>query len=725
MKNRLFILFIVMVFVHSLLGSPYSPATRRLIEQTKSSLGKSSGVHIQSLKKQYPLHLTEQGVAVSAFVQINDAFDFEILERLNIKLRVASEGLLSIQSPVCSLEPLGKAKGVRFIEVDSPVFEKMDEARSDINADQVHNGNGLNMAYTGTDVLIGIIDSGFDYTHPAFDDENGQSRILRVWDQRDNSGTPPSISNTGSEYSGNAIVSKAHDSSIDGELATHGTQVAGPAVGYGADSNGAYGGIAPDANIVFVSHGEGATSVFEALEYVFDIAESMHMPAVANISFGNHQGPHDGTSTIDQYIDRVSGPGRIVVGSAGNEGDETIHVSHTFSGETIRVAPETIDGETVVDIWGTPSKPFEVSIGVVNAGTHQIVAQTSYFSTTSASYQEGKIYGASEYVLSAVNANPNNQRPNMQVWIKNTDNYPPVLLIKSNGGSVNMWNLFDGIGFTDFGRSDLYTPGDNASSIDEICATSKSIIAVGAYITKKVYKDINNSMWQINTNASLYDIADFSSRGPTIDGRTKPDICAPGEVLVIPFSSYTTETIQENMIVEKVQGFYPYGAFNGTSFAAPVVAGVIGLMLEANPTLDPDDIKSIFRNASTKDNFTQSVPNNTWGLGKVNAYNSVSRAETYSDVPNPLQPKSVVLYPGYPNPFNPVTSIAYTLSQSEKVRLAIFNQNGQLVDVLVDGQQSAGTHQVTWQAEGLSSGLYFCRMKTRDYTAVQKLVLMR
>jgi hypothetical protein len=90
------------------------------------------------------------------------------------------------------------------------------------------------------------------------------------------------------------------------------------------------------------------------------------------------------------------------------------------------------------------------------------------------------------------------------------------------------------------------------------------------------------------------------------------------------------------------------------------------------------------------------------------------------------------LHQNYPNPFNPATTIRFTLQKSEHVSLKIYNLAGQKIETLVNGVRSAGDHQVQWQAEGFSSGIYLARLQANPSTGsgygiakTMKLVLQK
>jgi len=90
-----------------------------------------------------------------------------------------------------------------------------------------------------------------------------------------------------------------------------------------------------------------------------------------------------------------------------------------------------------------------------------------------------------------------------------------------------------------------------------------------------------------------------------------------------------------------------------------------------------------------------------------------------------LQPEQYSLGQNYPNPFNPSTSIRYTLPVSGRVAVRVYNILGQVVATLVDGNQSAGTYNVTFNASAFSSGVYFYRIESGSFNAVKKMMLLK
>ncbi|MBN1213175.1 MAG: T9SS type A sorting domain-containing protein [candidate division Zixibacteria bacterium] len=90
-----------------------------------------------------------------------------------------------------------------------------------------------------------------------------------------------------------------------------------------------------------------------------------------------------------------------------------------------------------------------------------------------------------------------------------------------------------------------------------------------------------------------------------------------------------------------------------------------------------------------------------------------------------VMPEEFSLFQNYPNPFNPTTNIKFTLPEVSSVELSIYNIMGQKVATLINGELSAGEHDVSWNASGYASGIYFYRLQTSEFTETKKMILLK
>jgi hypothetical protein len=166
-----------------------------------------------------------------------------------------------------------------------------------------------------------------------------------------------------------------------------------------------------------------------------------------------------------------------------------------------------------------------------------------------------------------------------------------------------------------------------------------------------------------------------------------------------------------------------YVGFGGTSSAGPHVAGAAALLLQADTTLRHRDVRRLLRAGAIADAYTGTVPNTTWGFGKLRINNSLGFATAIAE---PLTlPSFITLEQNYPNPFNPSTRIVYRLQTQQPVSLKVFDILGREVATLVHQTMEPGEHSVTLDASTLSSGMYFYRLVAGAFTETRKLMVLK
>ncbi len=248
-----------------------------------------------TLINKYSLFLIGSELYVNSFLVISEEFDKYEFESKGGFINSTSQNIATASIPVNKLRDIIQLNGISYVQIAEKAERSLDVARNRTKVDRVHQKYQLPQSYFGKDVVIGIIDIGFDYTHPNFYDVSGTNnyRIKRVWEQSATSGTPPSGYTYGRELTTQTAIINAQRDRVD---ESHGTHVAGIAAGAGGGVNTTYMGVAPQSDLVFVSTQLTNVSIADGIQYIINYANSVNKPCVINMSLGGHMGPHDGTS---------------------------------------------------------------------------------------------------------------------------------------------------------------------------------------------------------------------------------------------------------------------------------------------------------------------------------------------------------------------------------------------------------------------------------------------
>ena len=528
---------------------------------------------------------------VNVFLHCDESAALDHLEEKGIQINTRKGRIrtarLSLEN-LENLERLYEEPNIIHVEVSHKLHPLMDVASAKVQLPEFRN----KMHLTGKGVVIGVVDTGIDSTHPAF-----QGRILRILDQT----LSPGIAPYGQELTGKVL---GHSCDTDG----HGTHVAGIAAG----NDTTFGGVAPEAELVIVKSTLWDTDILEGIRYIFEFADKLGRPAVVNLSLGGHFGPHDGSDSLSKGIDELSSAGKIVCCSAGNEGNNDIHAQAHLSqnGDPHAICfsvPESSASDAIQEVilngWYAGSDRVAVAIESPKGdwtGYQEIIQGRAFWGTYNLS--DTRIHIATPEV------DPGNQDHQIQIAVRSHSDgvvTPGIWKLWLRGrdvssGRVDVW-VIDGKNPPQV----LFTEGSVSNSLKiGSPGTAHRAITVASYTTQ------NRGLRE--RNLAIDDISDFSSEGPLRNGVQKPDVTAPGTDIVSCMSNHMNPP-------RPYQTNSHYTVMGGTSMSAPFISGIVALLLQHDSTFTPERIKALLQASSAIPGNRPGSFHPKWGYGLIDA----------------------------------------------------------------------------------------------------------
>ena len=434
----------------------------------------------------------------------------------------------------------------------------------------VQRESGLGL--TGKGVLVGLIDSGLDLSHPEFLGEDGTSRVVALWDMTAE-GTPPRGFLHGALYTREEIAAGLVTSS---DQSGHGTAVAAIAAGRS--------GVAPGAAIAAVKLSSARTTdIMRAVKFLLDQAEERGMPCVVNLSYGTHRGSHQGQTLFESYIDQSAQRGRsVVVCAAGNEGSG----AHHFRGLLTEDGP--VDAEFTVStqreqiylsLWKNFADEADFELILPNGQSTGLLTEGTRF------LRFGPIRVAAFYGV------PTHYSATQEALF---------LLSAPAGGLDGLWKLrCYGRKVAD-GRFDVWLPTIEEVSDRTAFLQPEPDLTITLPATALYPISVGGFRPETET------VSPFSGRGDQdCAGRVLLDLTAPAES------------------VRSAKPGGGYDTFSGTSMAAPFVSGSAALMMEWGVVQGNDlflygqRVKAFLCKGALRSPFL-TYPNPQWGYGRLN-----------------------------------------------------------------------------------------------------------
>jgi subtilisin family serine protease len=533
-------------------------------------------------------------------VKYNGNLD-RIREELGISVVQLASQYAILTIPEYLIERLSDYEEIEFIEKPKRLFYEVNEGRT---ASCINPLQTVNFNLFGEGVLVAVIDSGIDYSHRDFRNEDGTTRIAALWDQTI-PGAPPVGYDIGTLYTREKInealavpMPQRMEIVPSTDLSGHGTHVTGIAAGNGRASNGLYRGVASLSELVIVKLGTSVgdsfprtTQLMQGMDFVVRYAIERGMPIAVNISFGNNYGSHTGRTLLESFVNDIANlwKNNIVIGT-GNEGAAGNHAQGILTmgrNQVVELAVSEFEFSLNMQIWKNYYDHFDITIIAPNGtrvgpiprrlGTQQFtIGQTEillYYGDPTPYNPQQEIY---------IEMIPTGRYINSGIW---RFELVPRRIVT---GNYDIWLPAGGIKnpATRFLTSSEFTTLT-------VPSTAYRAISVGAY------------------NAYTDSYAPFSGRGYTRSLEIKPDLVAPGV---------------------DINSCAPGGGYSirsGTSMATPFVTGSAALLMQwgivqnNDPFLYGEKLKAYLINGARPLRIENIYPNRTLGYGALCLENSL------------------------------------------------------------------------------------------------------
>lgn len=463
---------------------------------------------------------------------------------------------------------------------------------------------GEPLELTGRGCVIVVIDTGIRYTDRVFQNSDGSTRILAIWDQTIQTGTPPEGLQYGTEYTREDIDRALKSENPYGIVPSrdelgHGSNMAAVAAGSLDDS---YIGAAPEAELVVVKLKQckqylrdfyllpqtvpayQENDIMLAVAYGERFARMFRRPVIFCLGLGTNYGDHAGSSYLDRYLSIVAmRRSRAIAVCGGNEGNARHHYQgklESIGGEKTDAAVEVRVGENargfLLEFWGTVPDVYTIAVRSPGGETIPPIRLGIRDPITySLVYEDTKITIAGELVEPASGEE--------LILIRMQDPTPGIWTIRVEAvreifnGSFQLW-----LPIRQFMNTDNFFLESNPYMTLTEPGMARGVITTSTY-------DSSNDSFYVD-----------SGRGYSRDGRIKPDIAAPGVEISVP-----------------------RGRATGSSMAAALTAGAVAQFMQwavverNNPVVETEEIKSYLERGAARDRGI-TYPNREWGYGRLN-----------------------------------------------------------------------------------------------------------
>ena len=568
---------------------------------------------------------------------------------------------IMVSTSVNVVDQIADIEGVTFINRSPAVSQKTLVSREATGVSKVQQGtDGLPQAFTGKGVVVGVVDGGFDFDHPAFKDDADELRIkafyapgLSLEDE-----DAPVMALDGTELAGKSFTTPEEILALESDDTekSHGSHCASIAAGSTFDWAG---GMAPGADIVLCAFNmsdddadddadadDAGYNIIQSIIFIRDYAERVGKPYIVSISLNTNDGPHDGTSFTSNMIDMLALENTNMVLAASNDGDAGCYINHAFAAnDTLHTI---VEGNLEASAFTRAPGEISFQIGLYDLIDEREVWRSEplrsnddgcnfilgfgdeYESYTSTSQyddiksQLAEIIDNGVFGLSIGKLEDGRAKMTIRGMGMDGSRYITFHIVSSENSMVDLWGD-SGTRFTSEETGDYYTAGNSSISMGDWC-TGGNTITVGSWVAKTSFTNIYGETDEgdpslVGDGVGAY--SPFSSYGTDLGGHDHPFVSAPGSLIISALNHNDPEYGEfgdsESDVVAMDDDGFTWGVMSGTSMSTPTVAGIIALWLEAKPDLTYEEIKETIVATSTKDEFTEAAPIR-FGNGKIDAY---------------------------------------------------------------------------------------------------------
>ncbi|NEN22881.1 S8 family serine peptidase [Cryomorpha ignava] len=610
--------------------------------------------------------------------------------------------ILACSLPASKISMLNELEGLEFIEFSASIPQVLNEVMlANNNVIPVHLGaSPLPQAYLGDDVIMGFIDTGIELAHPDFQNEDGTTRVIALWDQTQGETIPfrvPQPYGYGQEWNSEDINLEISGHDDQASFYGHGSTVVGVGAGNG-NATGQFAGVAPNADIIMISsdfnHPNWSATVADAIDFIFAKAEALGKPAVVNLSLGDYFGSHDGLDASTLFTDQLleASPGRAIVAAAGNSGNlgnyhlayDIPEVDTTFTWFKYNSSAQAVYFELWADTVDFNSTSFAIGADLTvpafsfkgYSGWRTATENVNTIITDTIFYQEA--------MLGIVDTWIGLRGAQYQIQVQVTQPFSNQYLWRfatTGGGKFDCWS------HAPFGTSEIvqtnlpdagtypamvhYKLPDNKKTIVNSWVCSDKVITVGNYVNRNSWINYLGEETVVSSTPGAISIN--CSRGPTRDNRQKPDIAASGDH-TLSAGRIATLNSWININPEKVAQDGMHYINGGTSLASPVVAGVAGLYFSRDSAASWLEVKNAIIDNALADMFTGILPGNQFGYGKVDAFATLTTPFQSTVGLTDYSSEFLAIYP------NPSGGQFYIQSKNDPIKsIRIFDIAGRLI----------------------------------------------